>query len=145
PALHARGDAANRDDLRDRNGLRRERRPLHAAHERDRAYLHARGERRDARLRVRHGHAEGPGGREMRHADLLPVLAALVLVLAGARLGGAAFESIGQSAVLGELLAGVVLGNLGLVGVHAFDGLARLPALDLLAQLGVLFLLFQAG
>jgi len=78
-------------------------------------------------------------------ADLLPVLASLVLVLVAARLGGAAFEAIGQPAVLGELLAGVVLGNLGLVGWHALDGLPHLESLELLAQLGVLFLLFEVG
>jgi len=78
-------------------------------------------------------------------ADLLPVLAALALVLVGARLGGAAFEAIRQPAVLGELLAGVVLGNLGHLGLHTFDGLSHLPALEFLAEIGVLFLLFEVG
>ncbi|HTO90623.1 MAG TPA: cation:proton antiporter [Candidatus Sulfotelmatobacter sp.] len=81
----------------------------------------------------------------MTHADLLPVLLALVLVLLGARLGGAAFEAIGQPAVLGELLIGVVIGNLGLIGFHQFDRLAHQPSLELLAEIGVLFLLFQVG
>ena len=81
-----------------------------------------------------------PGG-----VDLIPVLEALVLILVGARLGGAAFEAMGQPAVLGELLAGVLIGNLGLIGLHQFDGLAQLPSLDLLAQIGVLFLLFEVG
>ncbi len=78
-------------------------------------------------------------------ADPLPVLAALVLILAGAVLGGALFRRIGQSAVLGELAAGVLIGNLGLVGVHGLDAMRTLPGLDLLAQIGVLFLLFQVG
>jgi Kef-type K+ transport system membrane component KefB len=77
--------------------------------------------------------------------DLLAVLEALVLILIAGKLGGAAFEAMGQSSVLGELLAGVVIGNLGLVGIHAFDGLRTLPGLELLAQIGVLFLLFQVG
>jgi Kef-type K+ transport system membrane component KefB len=68
-----------------------------------------------------------------------------VLILVAARLGGALFESIGQSPVLGELLAGIVIGNLGLLGFHAFDGLESRPSLELLAQIGVLFLLFQVG
>ena len=77
--------------------------------------------------------------------DLLPILTALVLILVGARLGGALFESLGQPAVLGELLAGIVLGNLGLLGFHGFDGLRNQPGISILAQIGVLFLLFQVG
>jgi Kef-type K+ transport system membrane component KefB len=68
-----------------------------------------------------------------------------VVVLIGAKLGGSLFERIGQPAVLGELVAGIVVGNLGLVGIHAFDSLRALPGIDLLAQIGVLFLLFQVG
>lgn len=78
-------------------------------------------------------------------SELMPLLGALVLVLIGARLGGALFERMGQSAVLGELLAGIVLGNLGLVGLHGIDAIRELKALDILAQIGVLFLLFQVG
>ncbi len=77
--------------------------------------------------------------------DLLPVLEALVLIIVGARLGGALFAAMGQAAVLGELVAGVLIGNLGLFGFHQFDGLSHLPSLDLLAQIGVLFLLFEVG
>jgi Kef-type K+ transport system membrane component KefB len=84
--------------------------------------------------------ATAPGG-----VELLPVLGALVLILVGAKLGGELFERLGQSPVLGELLAGVVIGNLGLVGVHALDGLRDQPGIDLLAQIGVLFLLFAVG
>lgn len=77
--------------------------------------------------------------------DMLPILAGLVLILVGAKLGGALFERIGQPAVLGELLAGIVLGNLGLLGYHGFDALRTQPALSILAQIGVLLLLFQVG
>ena len=55
--------------------------------------------------------------------DMLPILAGLVLILVGARLGGSLFEAFGQPAVLGELLAGVALGNLGLMGIHALEPL----------------------
>ncbi len=77
--------------------------------------------------------------------DMLPILAALVVILIGAKLGGALFESFGQPAVLGELLAGVALGNLGLLGVHGLDYLRTQPGISILAQVGVLFLLFQVG
>ena len=82
----------------------------------------------------------GPGG-----VDMLPVLEALALILVLARLGGALFERFKLPAVLGELLAGIVLGNLGLVGFHGFDALRSLPVVEAMAQIGVLFLLFQVG
>lgn len=72
-------------------------------------------------------------------------LGALALVVVGARLGAALFRRLGQPEVLGELLVGVVIGNLGLVGLHAFDGFSRMAGLDLLAEIGVLFLLFMVG
>ncbi len=77
--------------------------------------------------------------------DMLPILGALVLMLLGARLGGALFVRFGQSPVLGELLAGILIGNLGLLGWHGLDGLRGLSGLDILAQIGVLFLLFDVG
>jgi Kef-type K+ transport system membrane component KefB len=77
--------------------------------------------------------------------DLMPVLLAMVLVLVGAQLGGALFARIGQPPVLGELLAGVLIGNLGLFGWHGLEGLRQMPALEVLAQIGVLFLLFDVG
>lgn len=87
------------------------------------------------------GHGNGGG----HGAAILPVLSGLVLILAGAKLGGALFASMGQSPVLGELVAGVVLGNLGLVGFHGVDGLRDVAGLELLAEIGVLFLLFEVG
>jgi Kef-type K+ transport system membrane component KefB len=76
---------------------------------------------------------------------MLTILGALVLILVGAKLGGALFERFGQSPVLGELLAGILIGNLGLFGFHGLDPLRHEPGLDLLAQIGVLFLLFEVG
>src|SRR5262245_50128443 len=89
--------------------------------------------------------AGAAGAAGAGHTNILPVLEALVLMLIGARLGGALFERFGQSPVLGELLAGVVIGNLGLFGYHGLDSLRDQPGLDLLAQIGVLFLLFSVG
>ena len=77
--------------------------------------------------------------------DLPPVLAALVLILVGAKLGGVLVSRFGQPAVLGELVVGVILGNLGLLGFHGLEPIRDLAAIDLLAQIGVLFLLFAAG
>jgi Kef-type K+ transport system membrane component KefB len=84
--------------------------------------------------------AAEPGG-----VDMLPILAGLALMLIGARLGGALFETMGQSAVLGELLIGVLLGNLGLFGYYGLDAMRSVAGITILAQIGVLFLLFQVG
>ncbi len=80
------------------------------------------------------------------HGDAVTgVILGLVVILVAAKLGGDLAVRVGQPAVLGELLAGVVVGNLGLVGVHALDGLGANAGIDLLAQLGVLLLLFEVG
>ena len=77
--------------------------------------------------------------------NMLPVLEALAIILGLARLGGALFERFSLPAVLGELLAGIAIGNLGLLGFHGFDALRHVPTVEALAQIGVLFLLFQVG
>ncbi|WP_373046838.1 cation:proton antiporter [Vulgatibacter sp.] len=80
------------------------------------------------------------------HAD--PVaheVAVLAIVLAAAVLGGDLATRFKQPAVLGELLAGVVLGNLDLLGIGLFEPIASDAFVDMLARLGVLFLLFEVG
>jgi Kef-type K+ transport system membrane component KefB len=54
-------------------------------------------------------------------------------------------ERFGMPAVLGEILVGVALGNLGLLGVGMFDSIAKDPILKVFAELGVVILLFQIG
>jgi NhaP-type Na+/H+ or K+/H+ antiporter len=55
-------------------------------------------------------------------------------------------RSIGFPAVLGELLLGVVLGNLWrMFGFHYFDKVAKDPIIAFLAELGVIVLLLQIG
>ena len=73
------------------------------------------------------------------------VLLALAVILASARLGGDLAERIGQPAVLGELVVGIVLGNLDLVGVPWFREVAAEHTLDVLARLGAVLLLFEVG
>ncbi|HMB04846.1 MAG TPA: cation:proton antiporter [Isosphaeraceae bacterium] len=67
-------------------------------------------------------------------------LGLLVVMLAAARLCGALAKAIGQPTVLGELIAGVLLGSsiLGLVN-------PRVEVVHLLAELGVIILLFAIG
>jgi len=80
------------------------------------------------------------------HADpVAAVVLALAVILVAAKLGGDLAVRAGQPAVLGELVAGIVLGNLDLAGVTWFRGLAVDPTIGILAQIGVVLLLFQVG
>jgi Kef-type K+ transport system membrane component KefB len=82
----------------------------------------------------------------MHAPDAVPtVLLALAVMLAAAKIGGDLAVRIGQPAVLGELVGGVLLGNLHLVGIPWVQGFVTDPSVDVLAQIGVLILLFQVG
>jgi Kef-type K+ transport system membrane component KefB len=71
--------------------------------------------------------------------EIREFLLGLALVWLAAKLAGEGMERIGQTAVLGELLAGVILGP-GVLGlVHESE------VLRALAELGVLILLFEVG
>jgi Na+:H+ antiporter len=87
---------------------------------------------------------------------LLQLLLALALILAAAKLSGAAANRIGQPAVFGEILVGLVLGPT-VLDMLAWTPFAQvLPAphgstppliesLRDLAELGVILLMFVAG
>jgi Kef-type K+ transport system membrane component KefB len=89
--------------------------------------------------------ATGAGGGDLDVAQVPRVLLALAVILVAAKLAGAAFERLRLPPVLGELIAGVVLGNLPLAGVHAFEPLLADPVIHVLAELGIVFLLFEVG
>jgi Kef-type K+ transport system membrane component KefB len=67
----------------------------------------------------------------------------LAIVVTAALLGGHLAGWIGQPAVLGELVAGMVLGNLPGLGQFHFVGAD--PYLDILSRIGMLLLLFEVG
>jgi Na+:H+ antiporter len=73
------------------------------------------------------------------------VLAGLAGMLLVAKLGGELFERIKQPAVLGELIGGIVLGNLFLLGFTAAEPLKTSEVVSAVAQLGVILLLFEVG
>ncbi len=75
----------------------------------------------------------------------VPLLLYLVVILVTAKLMGHLAVVLGQPAVLGEFLAGVLLGNLYLAGVPGLDGIANDPGVDLFARIGVVVLLFEVG
>jgi Kef-type K+ transport system membrane component KefB len=68
----------------------------------------------------------------------------LAIILIAAKLS-AMVQRWGQPAVLGELTIGVILGNLGLVGIHALDPIGTNTIVEFLSELGVVILLFQIG
>lgn len=68
----------------------------------------------------------------------LPIV---LLAAAAARL----VEKAGQPSVLGELMMGVLLGNLTLVGINFFEPIKTDHFMEILKEIGVVVLLFQVG
>src|SRR5688572_19740493 len=80
------------------------------------------------------------------HLDpIAPLILSLALILVAAKVGGHLAGRLGQPPVLGELAAGVLLGNLTLVGFYGLDYLKTDEAVAILSSLGVIILLFQVG
>jgi Kef-type K+ transport system membrane component KefB len=77
--------------------------------------------------------------------DTAQVLLGLTITLVAAKLGGALFDRLNQSPVLGELLAGVVIGNMHYLGLVDVALLREQPVLELLAEIGIVLLLFEVG
>ncbi len=93
------------------------------------------------------------------HVDpVTPLLLAIIIILFLAKVGGDLFERVGMPAVLGELLIGILLGNMALIsGWHGLDFLQAPPdgglvepyhtgaIIKMLAGIGVILLLFEVG
>jgi len=77
--------------------------------------------------------------------DTVRFFAILGLMIAAGRLSAELFERVGQPPVLGELLAGILLGPslLNVIPTAAGDPLT--PVIVLLAEIGVVVLLFEIG
>jgi len=85
-------------------------------------------------------------GESGGHADPVGHVAlALVVILVVAKLFGDLAARVGQPAVLGELLGGVLVGNLALLGWSGLEWLEVDASIDMLSRLGVLILLFEVG
>lgn len=76
----------------------------------------------------------------MHELDAVRFLAEILVILLSAKLFGELAERLGQPAVLGELIGGVLLGTGFLTFFHPND-----PALALMAEVGVILLLFETG
>jgi Kef-type K+ transport system membrane component KefB len=84
---------------------------------------------------------QGSNSHGLEPMVLLGVAAMLVV----AKLSGELFERAGQPAVLGELLGGILVGNLTLIGFNGAEFLKTNEIIGSLAQLGVIILLFEVG
>ena len=83
---------------------------------------------------------------EPSHSDpVARVVLSLAIILIAAKLGGHFATKIGQPPVLGELIVGLILGNLALAGYSGFEYLKSDASIDMLARLGVILLLFEVG
>ena len=77
--------------------------------------------------------------------SIAALVLALAVILAAGKLGGSLAARFGQPEVLGELVAGILLGNLGLHGNYWFRGIGADATVDAFAQLGAILLLFEVG
>jgi Kef-type K+ transport system membrane component KefB len=81
---------------------------------------------------------------------LFSILLQLILMIGAARILNGAFRAMGQPGVIGEIVAGLMLGP-SLLG-HVFPGVSLAvfgakasPAITMLSQIGLILLMFQIG
>ncbi|HEX5834260.1 MAG TPA: cation:proton antiporter, partial [Pyrinomonadaceae bacterium] len=73
------------------------------------------------------------------------VLIGVAVMLVAAKICGEIFERFRQPGVLGELSAGIIIGNLVLFGFMGAEPLKTNETIAALAELGVIILLFEVG
>lgn len=88
-------------------------------------------------------HADGAAGGH--GGPIVPVLLSLIVILLSAKIGGHFALRLKQPEVLGELVVGVIIGNLALLGITGFEYLEHDAYITVLSELGVILLLFEVG
>ena len=68
------------------------------------------------------------------HDPITTLLIQLAVLLAAAKVAGWISVKVGQPAVLGEILIGILLGNVTLLGFHGFEPMKTDPILAILAS-----------
>ncbi|PIN74297.1 sodium:proton exchanger [Candidatus Woesearchaeota archaeon CG10_big_fil_rev_8_21_14_0_10_45_16] len=86
----------------------------------------------------------GSSGEAAEGHDFAKTFLWIAIILIAAKLSSLV-EKYGQPAVLGELVIGVILGNLVLLGFHGLEPIKADAIIAFLAELGVVILLFQIG
>jgi Kef-type K+ transport system membrane component KefB len=89
--------------------------------------------------------AESGANAEDSHGLQPLILVGIAVMLFAGKLGGELFERLKQPAVLGELISGIVIGNLVLFGFTAAEPLKSNEVIAAIAEVGVIILLFQVG
>jgi Kef-type K+ transport system membrane component KefB len=81
------------------------------------------------------------------HPAFGPILFSLGILVIVAKFAGLLVERLGQASVLGELLVGILLGNVAssLLTKSGFEFIRSDATLQVLAEMGVLILLFDVG
>lgn len=90
-------------------------------------------------------HASTPAAENASSEHVGSVLLGLVVILIAAKLGGSLLVRIGQPAVLGELIFGIIVGNVYLLGFDGLDFIKTDASVQILAEIGVILLLFLVG
>ena len=90
------------------------------------------------------GAGEGATGTESHGLDPAVLIGVSVMIVV-AKLMGEVFERLHQPSVLGELFAGILLGNLVIFGFTRAESLKTNETVAALAELGVIILLFEVG
>lgn len=86
--------------------------------------------------------SEGSGDQHGLNPTVLIGLAAMLII---GKLGGEVFERLRQPAVLGELIGGILAGNLIILGFYRFETLKTNETIAALAEIGIIILLFEVG
>ena len=89
--------------------------------------------------------ARASGSNSYHVDEMSRVLVALLVALIAAKLGGELFVRMGQPAVLGELVFGIVVGNLELVHYGGLRYIKTDQPVEILSEIGIILLLFQVG
>lgn len=90
------------------------------------------------------GGALASEGESVAHGPDVTTFLWIAVILLAAKLASLVAR-LGQPTVLGELIIGVILGNLALIGITIFDPIKHDSIISFLAELGVVILLFQIG
>jgi Kef-type K+ transport system membrane component KefB len=88
---------------------------------------------------------ESPDHESEKPDDFGDILLSLVIILLAAKIGGDLCERVKQPAVLGELIFGVIIGNMYLLGFNGFEHIKHHLSIEMLAEIGVIVLLFEVG
>ncbi|MBI2027459.1 MAG: cation:proton antiporter [Deltaproteobacteria bacterium] len=81
-------------------------------------------------------------------SHVAPLLPFLIVIFIAAKIGGILFEKIHQPAVLGELIFGVILGNIAFLtgnSIDFFEPMKNEGFLNIISEIGIIILLFQVG